>query len=70
MTPLEIAGVACLLYTASTLYIVAAKPPGLWQNGKIQGFVKLLGTGGATTFIGGWGLLVGALGGYLLWGMS
>lgn len=70
MSPFEIAGLVCLAYMAVSLVVALGKPPFLWKNTKIQGFVKLLGEPGATALVGGWGLLVGAVGVYLLVGMA
>ena len=66
MDAVQIGGIVCLAYMAVTLWISLAKPKSLWGNPKIQGFVKLLGETGATVFVTGWGLLVGAAGVYLL----
>ncbi len=61
-------GVACLLYVLVTLAIVGLRPKALWEIDKIQGFISLMGETGARAFIGLWGLLVGAIGVWLLWG--
>lgn len=70
MSATEIGGIVCLAYMAVTLLIVGLKPRSLWGIDKIQAFVRLLGETGATLFIGGWGLLVGGVGAYLLWGLG
>ena len=45
MSTLEIVGYVCLAYVAVSLLIAFFKPRSVWQNGKIQGFVKLFGHG-------------------------
>ena len=66
MTNLDILGIVCLVYFALCLIIAGLKPPMIWNIGKIQGFVSLLGEKGAVALIVGWGLVVGAGGVYLL----
>lgn len=70
MSPLEIGGIACLVWSAATLFVAIAKPRSVWQLGKLQGFVKILGETGATLFVGGAGLAAGVLGAFLLFGSS
>jgi len=59
-------GWICIAYCAVTLLIVGLRPKAVWNISKIQAFVSLLGETGARLFIGGWGLLVGAPGIYLV----
>ena len=65
MSTLQIIGIVCLLYCAVTLYIVAARPK-VWNIPKIQAFVNILGETGARVFIGAWGLVMGALGAWMV----
>lgn len=70
MSPLEIGGVACLVWSVATVFVAVAKPKAIWQLDKLQGFVKILGETGATVFVGGAGLAAGVLGAWLLFGLQ
>ena len=61
-----IGGITCIAYSAVTLYVAAAKPAAVWNIDKIQALVQSLGDTGATMFVGGWGLVAGGAGVYLL----
>jgi hypothetical protein len=50
-------GIFLLVYGAFCLLLAIFKFPFLWNIGKIQGFVKLLGETGTTIFIGVWGVV-------------
>ena len=67
MDILMIIAIALILYGLACLYIGLAKPKAIWQLGKLQGFVQLLGEKGtvimllvlaAGTILGGIAILV------------
>ena len=66
MTTVQIIGIGCLVYFVLCAIVAGARPPIVWKIKKIQGFVSLLGENGARVLIGGFGLLVAAIGVYLL----
>ena len=43
---LFILGIFLILWGCATFLVAVIKPKALWQMGKIQGFIKLLGDGG------------------------
>lgn len=56
-------GLLALAYAAFCAYLAATKKPeAIWNMGKIQGFVKVLGEKGAVTFFYVWAGLAAALG--------
>ena len=56
-------GLFALAYAALCIYLAATKKPeSIWNMGKIQGFVKVLGEKGAVIFFAIWGLGFAALG--------
>ncbi len=56
-------GLLALAYAALVIYLAATKKPeSLWNMGKIQAFVKVLGEKGTVIFFYIWGLGFAALG--------
>ena len=49
-------GLFLILYGIACLIIAIVKPAKIWNLGKIQGFVKMLGDLGTVIFIAFWGL--------------
>jgi len=58
-------GIFFLLWGLATAYIALKRPPKIWQIGKIQGFVQLIGET-ATSILFLVMALVALVGGYLL----
>ena len=59
-------GLLALAYAGLVVYLgVAQKPAVLWNMGKIQGFVRVLGERGTMIFFVIWGLLFAVLGVWL-----
>ena len=48
---LVIVGIFCMLWAVASTIIAIARPKGLWESGKIAGFVKMLGNTGTTVMI-------------------
>ncbi|MEZ4519870.1 MAG: hypothetical protein R3C44_24580 [Chloroflexota bacterium] len=65
-----ILGVLAILWGVATIFVGSARPQGLWNNSKIQGFVSLLSATGTTIFFVIIGLAAIALGLWLLIGLA
>ncbi|MBN2049751.1 MAG: hypothetical protein JW760_04850 [Spirochaetales bacterium] len=62
-----ILGIVMVLYMVFVLYLaITKKPAAIWNMGKIQGFVKILGETGSRIFFIIFGLAVGGFGIYFL----
>lgn len=62
-----ILGLFLLVYGIFVFYIALTKKPDkIWNMGKIQGFVKILGEKGTVIFFIVWGVIALAVGIYLL----
>ncbi len=66
MNVMALLGILCLLYSGVVLLIAIKKPPKIWQMGKIQMFVKVLGEQGTVYFFYGFAVLFDILGLWLL----
>ncbi len=56
-------GLLALAYAGLCIYLATTKKPAaIWNMGKIQGFVKVLGEKGAVTFFIIWGAIFAVLG--------
>ena len=62
MNGADIGGIALLLYAVAVFWITLAKPPAIWQIGKIQGFVRILGETGTRVFFAIWGVAAAVIG--------
>ena len=49
-------GIFLLVYAVAVFWITIAKPAKIWNIGKIQGFIKILGDTGTRIFFAIWGL--------------
>ncbi|MCP4361200.1 MAG: hypothetical protein GY796_24595 [Chloroflexi bacterium] len=59
-------GLLALAYAAFVIYVAATKKPeSIWNMGKVQGFVKVLGEKGTVIFFFIWGIAFAALGVWL-----
>ena len=63
MNGLLVLAIVLFIYGALVLVITVLKPKPIWEMGKIQGFVKLLGEKGTVVFFVLWGLAA-IVGGY------
>lgn len=59
-------GIGLILYAILVFWITFAKPEKLWNSGKIQAFVKILGGTGTTIFFIIFGLAALGVGIWLL----
>ncbi|MFC2090001.1 hypothetical protein ACFLT1_04430 [Bacteroidota bacterium] len=50
-------GIFLILYAVAVFLIAGLKPAKIWNMGKIQGFVKILGDLGTVIFFIIWGLI-------------
>ncbi|WP_420644759.1 hypothetical protein [Candidatus Leptofilum sp.] len=56
-------GLLAFAYAGLVIYLAATKKPAaIWNMGKIQAFIKVLGEKGTVTFFYIWGALFAALG--------
>ncbi len=46
-----IVGIFCMAWAVITAIVAFAKPRGLWESGKLAGFVKMLGNTGTTIML-------------------
>jgi hypothetical protein len=63
MDGLLILAIVLWVYAAFVVVVAVAKPKPIWEMGKIQGFVKMLGETGTVIFFIVWGIAA-AVGGY------
>jgi len=47
-------GIVLILYAVLVVYIAIKKPAKIWEMGKIQGFIKVLGDKGTVIFFYVW----------------
>jgi len=47
-------GIVLILYAVLVVYIAVKKPAKIWEMGKIQGFIKVLGDKGTVIFFYVW----------------
>jgi len=50
-----ILGIVLIVYALLVFFITIWKPKGIWNLGKIQGFVKMMGDTGTRIFFAFWG---------------
>ena len=50
MDTITVIGIALIAYGLFAAYIALVRPPKIWQIGKIQGFVQILGEAGTVVF--------------------
>ncbi len=66
MDTLAIVGLVLIVYGALVIYVAIKKPKAIWEMGKIQGFVKVLGEIGTVIFFCIWAVAAAGLGIYFL----
>lgn len=59
-------GIGLILYGILVFWITIAKPGKIWNMGKIQGFVNIIGDLGTRIFFGVWGAAALGFGIYFL----
>lgn len=66
MNGMALLGLLALAYAVLVFLIAWKKPEKIWQMGKIQGFIKVLGEKGTVIFFYVWGAAAAVLGVWLL----
>ena len=59
-------GIFLLVYAIVVFWITLAKPAKIWNMGKIQGFIKILGDVGTRIFFAVWGFAALGIGIWLV----
>jgi len=59
-------GIGLIVYAVLVFWITIAKPGKIWNMGKIQGFIKILGDIGTRIFFAVWGLAALGIGIWLV----
>lgn len=66
MNGFALLGILAFIYAGLVFFITIKKPDAIWNMAKIKGFRKALGERGTVIFFYIWGLLVVALGIWLM----
>ncbi len=66
MNGFALLGILCFIYTAFVFFVTIKKPEKIWNMAKVRGFKKVLGEKGTVIFFNIFGLLVLALGIWLI----
>lgn len=59
-------GIGLIIYAVLVFWIAYAKPAKIWNMGKIQGFISVLGDLGTRIFFAVWGVAALGFGIYIL----
>ena len=66
MNGLALLGIFLIIYSVAVVVLAIKKPKAIWQMGKIQGFIKLLGDKGTVIFFLVWAAIALGFGIWLL----